>query len=339
MNQTKLISFLFFGLLLNSCSTNKNKIMWVSGIKTECSAGAGKMQCLYVYKGETLDDANWENFYAKIEGFEFEEGFMKKLEIKEGKIDNPPADGSSIKYTMVKELDKKVDYRANVNGDWTLSRLNDAPVNRSVKLPNMIINLSRMQVSGNGGCNNYTGKITKLTSNTIDFGNIVNTKRACLVNKNIEQEYFTALNSINSFQIKGNNLIFYNEKGDKVFSYLKGINKEPNQRIHDIWTAIRINGNPINRMSAIPRMEINLTEMKVMGNNGCNEYTGGIKEVTDNQITFGVLASTKKMCRKMETSESFNKAMNQVASYKLEGLNLILMNADNEEVLAFLKGD
>ncbi|MDE0562014.1 META domain-containing protein, partial [Algoriphagus sp. NF] len=84
---------------------------------------------------------------------------------------------------------------------------------------------------------------------------------------------------------------------------------------------------------------INLTDLKVFGYDGCNQYSGGIKKVTENQIVFGNLASTKKMCHKMDTAEAFIKAINQVAFYKLEGLNLILMNEENEEVLAFLKGD
>lgn len=338
MNTIKILSMIALLMLIQSCSTTKNNVIWVSGIKTECSSGAGKTQCLNVHKGENLDNATWENFYAQIEGFEFEEGIMKKLEIKEQKIENPPADGSSIRYIMVKELEQMIDYRAQINGDWTLNRLNDAPINRSVKIPNMVINLSQKQLSGTGGCNNYTGQITELTANTVNFGKVVNTRRAC-INKNIEQEYLTALNAVQSYQIKGDNLIFYNAEGDKILSYMKGITREPNQKIHDIWTAVRINGNPIDRMTPTPTMEINLTEMKVFGNDGCNEYTGDIKEATDGQITFGMLASTKKMCRKMETAELFNAAMNQVASYRLEELNLILIDAENKEVLAFLKGD
>ena len=83
MNLTKFSLTLLIGLLLNACSNSKNKIFWVSGMKTECSGGAGKMQCLIVHKGKNLDEAIWENFYSPIEGFEFEEGFMKKLEIRE----------------------------------------------------------------------------------------------------------------------------------------------------------------------------------------------------------------------------------------------------------------
>lgn len=338
MNLLKLSLLLLNILLLNACSTTKNKIFWVSGMKTECSGGAGKMQCLIVHKGKNLDEAIWENFYSPIEGFEFEEGYMKKLEIREEKIANPPADGSSIRYTLIKELEKKVDFRVSLHGDWVLNRINDKPIDKSVKIPNMVINLSQMQVSGNGGCNNYNGQINKVTYNTIKFGNIVNTNRACL-NMNIKSDYYNALNAVNTFQIEGDQLIFFNAKGVKVLSYLKGAKKEPNKNIHDIWVAVRINGNPISRMTPSPRLEINLTTMKIFGSDGCNEYSGELKEITDTQIIFGALASTKKMCSKMETAESFNKAMSHVALYRLEDLKLILLDANGKEILTLLKGD
>lgn len=340
MNQTKLISILFLGIFLISCSTNKSRVFWVSGIKTECSAGAGKMQCIYVHKGEHLDNANWENFYAKIEGFEFEDGYLQKIEVKETRLKDSklPAVGSSLKYELVKVLDKKKDTRAELNGNWTLAKLNDTPINRMVVTPKMTIDLSKKIIFGNSGCNNYKGQIQSLSDSKITTGTIAGTKKAC-INKNVESDFYLAINSISTYVLNGENLNFYNERGKKTLGFIKQQPKTTNSRLHDIWTAIRIDGNPINRLSPAPRMEINLTEMKVMGNDGCNEYTGEIKEVTDNQITYGVIVSTKKMCREMEMAESFNKAMKQVTSYKLEGLNLILMDADNDEVLAFLKVD
>ncbi len=76
-----------------------------------------------------------------------------------------------------------------------------------------------------------------------------------------------------------------------------------------------------------------------MGNDGCNEYSGAIKEFSNSHIKYEAIVKTKKMCRDMETAKSFNDAMTQVASYKLEGLNLILMDTNNKEVLALLKVD
>jgi hypothetical protein len=42
----------------------------------------GKMECLNIYRGDDISKRNGENFYVNIEGFEFEEGFLKKIEVK-----------------------------------------------------------------------------------------------------------------------------------------------------------------------------------------------------------------------------------------------------------------
>ncbi|MCO5234226.1 MAG: DUF4377 domain-containing protein [Chitinophagales bacterium] len=52
------------------------------------------------------NQTEWENFYSQIEGFSYEKGYEYKLLIKEEKIENPPADGSNIRYILVKILSK-----------------------------------------------------------------------------------------------------------------------------------------------------------------------------------------------------------------------------------------
>ncbi len=235
MGQTKVFLFMVSIMILQSCTQNNN-IFWVSGTKTECQGAMGKMKCLSVHKGEDLKKPNWENFYAPIDGFEFEEGYLQKIEVEEIHLDKSevPADASSIRYKLVKVLEKKKDVNA----------------------------------------------------------------------KKIE------------------------EKSNK-----------PNQRLHDIWGVKRINGKPINRKMDIPGMEIDLIKMRVLGSDGCNNYNGFIKEVSDTKIVFDKIASTRKMCRDMEISGKFNAAIKKVKGYRLKELNLILVDETGKEVLAFVKGD
>ncbi len=222
-------------MILQSCTQN-NSVFWVGGTKTECQGAMGKMECLSVHKGEDLKNPNWEIFYAPIDGFEFEEGYLQKIEVEEIHLSKSevPADGSSIRYRLVKVLEKKKDINA----------------------------------------------------------------------KKIE------------------------EKSDK-----------PNQRLHDIWGATRINGKPINRKTHIPTMEINLTQMKILGSDGCNSYNGVITKISDTKIAFDKIASTRKMCRDMEIPDKFNTAIKKVKGYRLVGLNLILVDETDKEMIAFVKGD
>ena len=100
-------------IVLSCCATQKQtttnpQIYWVNSLKVSCT-GVAPMQCLQVQKNESIEKGKWQNFYSTIEGFKFEAGYVCKLSVTEEKI-NPaqvPADGSSIKYTLVEILEKK----------------------------------------------------------------------------------------------------------------------------------------------------------------------------------------------------------------------------------------
>ncbi|MGY5353781.1 META domain-containing protein [Wenyingzhuangia sp. IMCC45467] len=326
--------------ILESCTSTKNNVFWVSGIKTTCVSGAGKTNCLEIFKGDSLVNPTWENFYAPIHGFNFEEGYLKKIEVKKEKSDpkNVPADASSITYTLVKELEKQKDIRVLLEGSWVLGSINNHPINRMVRVPSLKINLRTMNISGNGGCNQYSGNIKRITSNTFNLGNIISTQKACL-SKNIESEYLKALNDVNTYHIKGSHLIFYNHKGEIILSFIKDQSAIVNQRLHDIWMATRINGTPINRMVSVPRLEINLSTQRIMGNDGCNDFSADINTVTQTKLGFSTIVSTKKMCIRPGVEAEFIQAMNTIKGYKLDGLNLILTDINGKEVLSFLKVD
>lgn len=337
----KFLLYMMGILLTQTCSQAKSTIFWVSGIKTECSSGAGKMMCLNIHRGEDLSNPDWETFYAPIEGFVFEEGFLKKIVVKEEKLEvkNVPADASSIKYTLVKELEKLSDTRVLVKGSWLLNGINGKPINRMVTLPTMEIDLNSMRVGGNDGCNNYSGRLENLTAGIIHFSEMASTKKSCM-NKTIDHEYNQALSDVKTYQIMGPNLMFYNQDGKKVLSFMKQEKtEEANQRLHDIWITTHINGQSINRTKSGPLLEINLTEMKLTGNDGCNDYSGTIESVSASQLKFGKMASTQKICDSMDIPDTFNQALNEVATYKLEGLNLMLLDKNENEVLTFRKGD
>lgn len=228
MNLKILFSAICIFFIIQACSITKNTVttnkeFWVSGFKTTADAGAGERQVLNVYRGNDLDNAKWENFYAPIEGFEFEKGYLQKIEVKETQLEKNsiPADASAIKYTLVKVLDKQKDLCDDLDGSWTLVRLNDKVLNIMVTIPTMSIDLSKMRISGNSGCNNFTGGIKMLSAAKINLSPLVSTKKMCN-NKNVEDEFNVAINGITTFQLKGDMLTFFNKKGGKVLTFIKG---------------------------------------------------------------------------------------------------------------------
>lgn len=108
-NILKTLSFGFVMIFLmiqckpmpNSSSADE-KTFIIASQTVDCT-GVAPMKCLQVKEKET---DSWGNFYSNIEGFTYEPGYEYVLKVKTEKIANPPADRSSIKYTLVKQVSK-----------------------------------------------------------------------------------------------------------------------------------------------------------------------------------------------------------------------------------------
>ena len=96
----KLLFLLILLPLFSACK--EQRIVYIAAHKAACQ-GEAPQQCLLV---KEKPESDWTNFYDTIEGFTHEDGYEYKLEVEITKIENPPADGSSLKYTLKKILSK-----------------------------------------------------------------------------------------------------------------------------------------------------------------------------------------------------------------------------------------
>lgn len=218
--KTKLSLGLIVGMFfLQSCSTNTNETLWISGFKTVCGEESHSKECFYVTSNASADSEEWEMLDATIEGFNFEEGMLTKIEVKTEEDDTTNL--SNVSYVFVKEVDKKTDPRIELNENWVLTTLKGGVLNKMVVLPTLQLDLKEMKISGNGGCNHYFGRIEKLTLDEVELGAIGVTQMLC-DNQNIEDEYFEALSKVEGFSIKENKLSLIDEEGSAILTYIKG---------------------------------------------------------------------------------------------------------------------
>lgn len=210
---------LSFSMGMISCSTISNQIYWVSGSKTECNTGTGVTQCLQVTKESNLEKAQWELFYAPIEHFSFEKGFLKKIEVKEKIVKNPPADASSIRYIMIKELEKTIDPTSFLNGKWHLTHLGTKAINIDLR-PELEIYLEENRISGTGGCNRYFADIKEINPNTLLLGVVASTRRMCH-DEQVEDKYFATLEKVHHYYIKNNQLYLLDKKKNTILIFRK----------------------------------------------------------------------------------------------------------------------
>lgn len=109
--------------------------------------------------------------------------------------------------------------------------------------------------------------------------------------------------------------------------------------LNDLWVVENINENPIAEGTDHPRLEINLSKMKIYGNDSCNEMSGEITNFSADKISFKNIGLTRKMCNDMKTSSAFNKALLSVRGFHRENLKLRLYDDKDQEVLQLQKTD
>jgi len=232
MKKNKIVLVLMVGIFF-SCVSSKETTSkkeenvytyWIDSSTVAC-VGVGPMRCLRVKKGELFDDLKWTYFYDTIKGFDYQPGYTYKLQVREEKIplNQVPADASSIKYTLVKMLEKTQQKGLQLNDIWVLEMLGDIEIPASKgrnRTPQIEINLAENRFFGNDGCNNIMGGLKLVDAEKLEFGMIAGTKMACL---NMQNSYkFTqALGKTRTYKIDGLKLYCFDSEGKELLQFKK----------------------------------------------------------------------------------------------------------------------
>ena len=78
------------------------KTVFIGPELVDC-VGEAPQKCMQI-KENPEDD--YQYFYDQIEGFDYEEGYEYELLVKEENVENPPADASSLKWTLVEVVNE-----------------------------------------------------------------------------------------------------------------------------------------------------------------------------------------------------------------------------------------
>ncbi|HEX8905104.1 MAG TPA: DUF4377 domain-containing protein [Longimicrobiaceae bacterium] len=102
-----LVLFLLAAPVLAACSvvggSDERFVTLVVGPEKVSCQGFAVQDCLLVREPPAEE---WTLFYDDIEGFEWQAGYEWTLVVAVRDIDNPPADGSSQSYRLVKVVKK-----------------------------------------------------------------------------------------------------------------------------------------------------------------------------------------------------------------------------------------
>ena len=220
MKKIKFMMLLSVAIGLGSCSTSTQAVYWVNSSQVESSAGGSKKQCLQVYKGDNLSKAQWEAFCASIEGFTFEEGYFKKIEVSEKPLKDVSAGTPNITYTLVREIEKVKDSRFDLQGEWKLVSMGEMVITSEAQ-PTLKLNISEMKVNGSDSCNTFMGSIETLTDKELIFGDLASTLMLCAEKMEVADAFGMAMQKVRQYQLKGDQLLLTDEQGGVLLTFAK----------------------------------------------------------------------------------------------------------------------
>ncbi len=111
--------------------------------------------------------------------------------------------------------------------------------------------------------------------------------------------------------------------------------------LHDIYNVQEIKGSEIQEdsLTKVPTMEIFVSERRISGTDGCNNYFASIETLSENEINFSPVGSTRMLCPDMSIPDLFSTAMGEVSSYTRENGKVMLTNSKGETVILLKKVD
>lgn len=157
---------------------SKVRILTIASEMKPCVFGMMMTECLQKRTGV----GRWSSLYGGISGFDFVPGNIYRLLVLETKVENPPADGSSIEYSLLRILSKKSvvqNMDMNLLGEWYMIGYNDMSLLAlsSIRSQDLTLSITKDRFSARI-CNSISGNY-KGVAWALQTSYTMSTKMAC----------------------------------------------------------------------------------------------------------------------------------------------------------------
>ncbi|MGB5843331.1 MAG: META domain-containing protein [Anaerolineales bacterium] len=323
----------------------EQKTIYVGPELVDCVCVAPQ-KCMQVK--ENPED-EYKLFYDQIEGFEYEEGSEYQLIISEEQVEDPPADASSIKWTLVsvesKEPVADSDTVQLEGTDWLLNSYLNQEGEMVEPLAGTYTSayFEDGQVNGKASCNGYFGGY-QVEGNSISIGPLASTEMFCGNPPGVMDQEFAFLSAMGSaadYAIEGEQLFISDADGATilVFDVAQAITLPGS-----LWNVLMYNNGKEAVVSVILSTEITAyfgEDGQLSGNAGCNNYSAAY-EIDGESITIGPAITTRMACGDpegiMEQETAYLAALEMASSYQFEDQRLILLDSEGRRVVDYLEG-
>ncbi len=316
------------------------EVTWIVGPEKVDCVGVGPQQCLQI-KENPEDD--WQLFYDQIEGFTHEDGHAYVIRVLVEPVENPPADASSLKYTLIEILEEEVVSTSSMesasettfeNTLWSLTTLTypDGSINELFPETKITIQFADGEFNG-AACNQYFGAY-ELDGNNLSLGPIGSTQKLCLPEEINMQEgaYLTQLGNVAQYELAADTLTLFDADGNALLVYEA---TEPATLTNTLWEVIGYNNGRGGVVSVIIDTRITAQfgeDGTLSGNASCNNYTTGYEVDGENININELVAATLMACPApegiMDQEAEYLAALPSAATFSIQDDVLELRTAD-----------
>lgn len=218
---------------------------------------------------------------------------------------------------------------------WMLKTINNRPSGElfTNKTPYIIFNFDIEQISGNSGCNMFSGKFNygggKFEAPNIESGNNV------CPGSSDEMQLIKLLNKSSKLSIMNGELIFTQD--DKPVLIFYRAQPLTSSDLSGIWRLQTIKGDDIKADSPLqtPTLELNFSDNRLNGNTSCNTYNAPFT-LSKNVLEVQPLVTTRMACDKMDIEKKFVEIFTGRMDIDLENGKLVIRK-DNKEIMTFTR--
>ena len=166
-----------------SAQDSQRQTLYIGPARVFCSGALRIQKC---YQVKDSPDADYQNLFVSIEGFDYVPGFDYQIEVEVTPIENAPADTPRASYRLIQVLSQQ---RSLTDTTWILDSYQNTQGETVDALPDreVYIKFDGQNINGNAGCNFYGGTYT-LSGDHIQIGALISTMMACADNGVMDQE-------------------------------------------------------------------------------------------------------------------------------------------------------
>jgi heat shock protein HslJ len=335
---------LFLAACAPIASGPSEKTIYVGPYQVPCT-GVAPQSCLLV-REDPSDD--WQYHYDPIEGFVYEPGFEYELRILETPVENPPADASSIRWSLLEIVSKE---RSLEGTTWLLESYvapegETEPVLSGTQVTALF---AEGRVGGNAGCNSYVGQYETSRPN-ISIAVSASTMMFCSPEEVMQQEqnYLATLGNAAYYLIQEDELLLSDDAHETILRFRV---QETTPLVETDWRLAWYNNGRGGYTSVLAGTEVTALfgeDGSLTGSAGCNNYSSSYELGSSGNAARGTIAiappaTTRMFCGEpegiMEQETAYLQAIAAAAAYEIRGAELELTDAGGTRMATFAKAE